>query len=235
MNMWIGFTLLTVSMLLYIATLGFILPRLLLRAKYVPVTLSARGIRRCYVNGKRCVVYERKHKCRKYITHYLIHESDKCKLLKCKVTPAVRQLTYDVICFDRYKKPFDVIHVKETLGSSYTKLLALPRETSYAEIRLRRVNNKKHSSARVARHSARHIILFAICAIALTLIEALAVMAGVSYAFGGVFRENLMLHFDLRLLIATVVSTVFGLFVTWIATLRTAKGKRKDTDEGFDK
>ncbi len=234
-NVVIGITLLVVSMGLYLVTMGKVLPNMLLRAEFLPVPLSARGSRRCFVNGKRCVVYERSLSRRQYISHYLLIESEGCKLLKCKVTPLVRQMEYDVVLYNRYNRVFDIVHVRETLGAAYTKLLRLPAETSYAEIRLRKVNRSVISSGRVAKIRWSNVFLFGFLAVVITIIESLAIMAGASYAFGSVFREDLIQRINLSLIIVTALSIVIGLLITLVTVFWMVKGRHEKLNEGLDK
>ena len=163
--MFIGVALFTISMLLYIAAMGWGLPRLFLRTKYRPVMLHARGLRRCLYNGKRCVVYERGMNWRRYITRYLLCQGEDCKLLKCQVVPAVRFMEYDVVLFNRYNRIFDVMSVREALNSPYTQLLRLPDETAYVSIQLRRVNKTTLLNDKPYAYLSRMgVIWFAVCA-----------------------------------------------------------------------
>ena len=209
--MYIGFALLTVSMLLYVAAIGWGLPGLLLRTKYRSVQLHARGLRRCLYNGKRCVVYERSMNWRRYITRYLICQGEGCKYLKCKVSPSVRALEYDVVLFDRYNCIFDVINVKETLNSPYTSFLRLPDATSYVSLQLRRVNKTQLSNEKQLAYIPRlRIVWFVVLAFLMTLVEAVAIMASCAHAFGGVFREDFVSSIE-RMLIGVGVACVVAL------------------------
>ncbi len=219
-----GITLLVLSMVLYFAAMGWGLPHYLLKPDYLPVPLTARGLRRCMFKGKRCVVYERSKGQRDYITRFLLCEGEKCKLLKCKVTPSVRKLVYDVILFDRYDRIFDIVHVKETVSSPYTKLLCLPKRTSYVEIELRKVNKTKLAKKRrIAEVPARKIALYIISAITLTFVESAAVTTGIAFTFGGVFREDLARNLDWRLLVVAVVTALVGMSTVLIALGRRRK------------
>ena len=188
--MWIGYALLVANMLFYFVTVGFCLPRLLLRPQYKPASLDARGLRRCFFRGQRCVVYERCINQRRHVTRYLLCQGEGCKLFKCQVTPGVKSIEYDLVLFDRYNKIFDVLHVKEKPISLYSKTLALPDRTSYVALRLRHVNKQAFPSKAIAAVKKGRVFLFFLCAMVLSVVHSGIVMVGCGYAFGGVFRED---------------------------------------------
>ncbi len=230
--MLIAYIQLVSTIVLYLLVMGWLLPHAFLRAGYLSPTLSARGVRRCLYNGKRCVVYERNANFRRYISRYLLCEGVGCKLLKCKVTPEVKKLKYDVVMFNRYNRVFDVLRVEENVVSSYTQLLPLPDETSYVEIKLRRVNDVTVSKTRVAAFRARNISLYSILATLMTILTGLLLTVGISYSFGAVYREDFIknLTWGIPLIIA---GTAFVSVILVLLTLHfTVKGKRKEKNEG---
>lgn len=192
--MELGIILLVASMAAFLVLLILILPKLLLRVKFTVTEPADRGIKRCFYNGKRCVVYESGKQINKYIKNYLLLEGDNCKILRCKTSNKVKYLDYDVVIFDRYDKVRGVINVKEKMvNGSFTRRVELPEETSYVRIVLRKVNDfifKQKKKKPIAYIPKGKIALYTLCAAAITAFEVFVLKVSCAYAFGGVFRES---------------------------------------------
>ncbi len=188
--MLIGYILLFGSMGLFFVTLGWLLPRWLLRVKYANVKTADRGLRRCLFKGKRCVVYEVSRAQRKYVRRYALCQEKGYKTLKCHVASSVTFLEYDVVLFNRYDEITGVLHVKENLTSLYTRSVQLPDDTAYISLVLRRANKESFERKPLMLLSRGKILLFALLTLLLTAAEGFVIKVGCAYAFGGVFRED---------------------------------------------
>lgn len=223
--MVMGYLLLITSMLLYVATVGTLLPRMLLRPQYTVANLDARGLRRCLYNGRRCVVYERCVNQRRYLSRYLLCEGEGCKILRCQVTASVRSMVYDVVLFDCYDRIFDIVHVKEDFTSAYSKPLALPDNTSYVTIRLRKVNKTPLEIIPIASLPRINVILFALCTLVLTAVESVVIMTSCAYAFGSSLDDALLNTPEnmLIVVVATAIAALVGLMVASVAACHRMK------------
>ena len=115
--MFIGLTVVIVSMILFIVALTMLLPRLLLRVKYNVDEPQDRGLKRCIVGNKRCVVFRSEERNRPYIKQFLLTcDENGEKLLKCKCAKGIHYLDYDVVTFDRYDKVIEVINDKTRMN-----------------------------------------------------------------------------------------------------------------------
>lgn len=194
--MLIGYILLFGSMALFFVTLGWFLPRWLLRTKYADIKTSDRGMRRCLFKGKRCIVYDVSRAQRKYVRRYILCQEKGYKTLRCHAVSAVTYLDYDVVLFNRYDKIIGVIHVKENLTSGFTRSVQLPDDTAYISLELRRVNKEFLGKKQIVSISRKKMLVFALLALLLAAGESFVIKVGCAYAFGGVYREDFISSMD---------------------------------------
>ena len=95
--MAIGYVLLFSSVILFLIVMIIALPKALLKVKYSIKEPDDIGIKRCFYNGKRCVVYEGGKDISKYIEKYLLVEGKRCKVLRCKIARKISYLNYDIV------------------------------------------------------------------------------------------------------------------------------------------
>ena len=187
----IGLIVLMVSVVIYVLLMTVILPKGLIKASYKVKEPQDRGVKRCLFKEKRCIVYKSSNANKKYIKQYAIFQEDGYKLLKCKVSPSVEYLDYDIVLFDRCNKPFKVINVKEDiLGVDFTRSTMLPNETSFVTIVIKRVNKIAFKRPPSVKIKGGGVIAFALLTTIITALEGFIVRACCSYSFGGVFRES---------------------------------------------
>lgn len=225
--MTIGLIAMTVSVILFMTLMTFVLPRWILKITYKVGGATDRGVKRCLFKGKRCMVYDSSKENKPIIKQYLLLEEDGYKSLKCKVTPNVKYLDYDVVLYNRYNKPFKVINVKEDIvGMEMTRAARLDDETSYVKIIIKRVNRTDMRKKPVMRIGGGRIFLFSVLAMVLTAVEAFAIRVCYSYSFGKVYRESFVSSTE-GLLTIGAVALVMGLLGALLVVIRASKRARK--------
>ena len=189
--MTFGLIILTVSVILFVTLMTLVLPKCMLKVSYKIGGASDRGVKRCLFKGKHCMVYDSSKENKPIIKQYILLQEDGYKTLKCKVTPNVEYMDYDVVLYNRYNKVFKVVNVKEDIvGMEMTRATRLDDETAYVRIVIRRVNRTDMKKKPIVRITGGSIFLFSLVAIMLTAVEIFVVRACCSYSFGDVYRES---------------------------------------------
>lgn len=189
--MTIGIVLLVVSAFLFLLMMTVVLPKLFLKVRYSITEPEDIGIKRCFYNGKRCVIYEGGKGISKYIEKYLLVEGKKCKVLRCKLARKISYMDYDIVVFDRYNNVKEVVNVKENLvKGGYTRRVELPEETAYVRMVIRAADDTVIKTKPVAYIPKGKVTFYAFLAICLTAAETFVLKVSCAYAFGGVFRET---------------------------------------------
>ncbi len=227
MLMAVGLCILIISAVLYLALVAIVLPSRMLKVVYPVKEPSDRGIKKCLYYGKPCMVYTSSSENKPYISQYLLIGEDDYKTLRCKVTPSVEYLDYDIVYFDRFNKPLGVINVKEEISSSdLTKSVILPKEASYVRIIIRRVNRKRMRKGAAVRVGFFSVLWYSLAVTLMTALEAFAVRAACSYSFGDVYRESFIASSSGLILIAVlaVCTGIISILLTlWGARRRARK------------
>ena len=225
--MTIGLIAMTLSVILFVTLVTFVLPKWILKISYKVGGACDRGVKRCLFKGKHCMVYDSSKENKPIIKQYLLIQEDGYKALKCKVTPNVRYVDYDVVLYNRYNKPFKVINVKEDIvGMEMTRTTRLDDDTSYVKIIIKRVNRTDMKKKPVMRIKGSRIFLFSILAVLLTAVEAFAIRVCYSYSFGEVYRESFVSSTK-GLIAIGAVALVTGLLGALLVVLRASKRARK--------
>ena len=189
--MTVGIIVLIASVILFVTLMTLVLPKHILKVIYKVSETNDRGVRRCLFKGKNCIVYDSGKENKPIIKQYLLLQEDGYKTLKCKVTPNVEYLDYDIVLFNRYNEVFKVINVKEEIiGMSMTRSTMLPDETSYIRIIVRKVNRTNMKRKPAVKLSKKSVFVYSLVSILFTAVEAFVVRACYSYCFGDVYRES---------------------------------------------
>ena len=209
--MAIGYVLLISSVILFLFVMIVALPKALLKIKYRVKDPDDIGIKRCFYNGKRCVIYEGGHEISKYIEKYLLVEGKNCKILRCKIARKISYLNYDIVIFNRYDEVIDVVNVKENLvKGGYTRRVELSEETSYVKIVIREADDLIIKRKPIAYIPFGNAILYGFLASVLTIVEIFVLKISCAYAFGGVFRE-VFIRSAKGTLITLFIATIIGI------------------------
>ena len=221
--MAIGYVLLITSVVLFLLLMVVALPKSLLKVKYSIKEPDDIGIKRCFYNGKRCVVYEGGREISKYIEKYLLVEGKDCKILRCKVARKIAYLNYDVVVFNRYDQIVDIVNVKENLvKGGYTRRVELSNETSYVRIVIREADGLVIKRKPIAYIPAGKIMLYGFLTTILTVIEIFVLKIACAYAFGGVFREVFI-----RSTNGTIVTLIIAFIIGLVALISVAFGVKR--------
>lgn len=225
--MTIGIIAMTVSVILFMTLMTFVLPKWILKATYKVGGANDRGVKKCLYKGKHCMVYDSSKENKPIIRQYLLLQEEGYKTLKCKVTPNVKYLDYDVVLYNRYNQPFKVVNVKEDIvGEQTTRSARLDDEASYIRIIIKRVNKTVMKRKPVMRIGGGRVFLFSLLAVALTAVEAFTIRACYSYSFGSVYRQSFISSTEGLLTIGAVALTA-GLLGALCVLLRASKRARK--------
>lgn len=207
----VGIIVLVVSVIIFIALMTLVLPKKILKVVYNISEPVDRGATKCLFDGKHCMVYNSSKENKLYIKQYLLLQEDGYKSLKCKLTPMVDYLDYDIVLFNRYNKVFKIINVKEDiLGFELTRSVRLPDETSYVRIVIRKVNRLTLFKKPLVKIKGGSIFGFGFVAMLLTAVEAFIVRACCSYSFGGLFRESFIAS-DKGIIFIGILAVVTGI------------------------
>lgn len=222
----LGLGILLCSVVLYLVLVAMVLPRFVLKASYRIKKPTDRGVKRCTFEGKPCIVYSSSKENKPYIKQYILLNEGEHKLLKCKTAPGVDYLDYDIVVFDRYNKPFEVINVKEDVLGDVTKSTQLPSDTAYVRLVIRQANRVKLKKPATFGVSGGSIFVFSLLVLVLTALEAFAVRASCALAFGDVYRES-FISSRLGFLVIGAVALAVGFLGAVSVALTAAKRGRK--------
>ena len=186
----LGLGILLLSVVLYMVLVAMVLPRFVLKDSYRVKEPTDRGVKRCTFEGKPCIIYSSSKENKPYIKQYILLDEGEHKILKCKASDGVDYLDYDIVVFNRYNQPFEVINVKEDVVGEVTKSTRLPSDTAYVRLVIRQANRVKLKKPATFGVSGGSIFAFSLLALVLTALEAFAVRATCSLAFGDVYRES---------------------------------------------
>ena len=221
--MAIGYVLLISSVVLFLLVMVIALPKALLKVKYSIKEPDDVGVKRCFYNGKRCVVYEGGKEISRYIEKYLLVEGKSCKVLRCKVARKIAYLNYDIVIFNRYDQIIDVVNVKENLvKGGYTRRVELSDETAYVRLVIREVDDTIIKRKSIAYIPAGNVMLYGFLASVLTVIEIFVLKIACAYAFGGVFREVFI-----RSTNGTLITLLIAFIIGIVALISVAFGVKK--------
>ncbi|MBO5262112.1 MAG: hypothetical protein J6B45_03600 [Clostridia bacterium] len=223
----VGLIIMVVSVILYVSLMTLVFPKHILKVGYKVSGACDRGVRKCLYRGKHCMVYDSSKENKPIIKQYLLLQEDGFKTLKCKVTPNVEYLDYDVALFNRYNKVFKVINVKEDIvGVELTRSVRLPDETAYVRIIIRRVNRTDMKKKPIVKITGGSIFAFSLVSVLFTAVEALVVRACCSYSFGEVFRESFIAS-EKGLIAVGVLALAMGLLGAISVVISSAKRARR--------
>ena len=225
--MAIGLTIMIVSVIFYVSLMTLVFPKRILKVAYKIGDACDRGVKKCLFKGKHCMVYDSSKENKPIIKQYLLLQEDGYKTIKCKVTPNVEYLDYDIVLYDRYNKVFDVINVKEDLlGVELTRSVRLPDRTSYVRIVIRRVNRTDMKKKPIVKITGGSIFLFSLVATLFTAVEALVIRSCCSHCFGEVFRESFVASRE-GLVVIGILAVAMGLLGALSVVISSTKRARK--------
>lgn len=137
---------LLIALTLYLNLVPSVFPRLTLKpawkaVRHGRVQLEERGVRKLVFPEGRANIYEPAPKIRRFIHRYALIKQDGCVYIKCRLHDRVAFIHYDVAAFDRAGHLLDVLSVNERiLEQGHTRMVRLPRKTSYVSLTLRKVD-----------------------------------------------------------------------------------------------
>lgn len=213
--MTVGIVFMIISILAFVMILTEVLPRFLLKLKYIALAPSDRGVKKMIFEDKRCILYEGGKEINKYIKQYVLIDDVGCKVLRCKTTRPTNYINYDVVSFNRYGEIIKVINVNERLvHCDFTRRVELPKETSYIKIILKQVDDEAFKTEPLWYIPRNKIRLYVILSTVLSLLEIYALKICCAYAFGEVFREDFIRSYNGAITIL-ILSIAMGL-ITFI-------------------
>ncbi len=153
---------LIISIILYLKLFSSLIPGTIMRLSCKHENTRDRGIKKYIYENGRCVVYEPEINVRKYVKKYSLYTENGFKYMQCKLADRIHYIKYDVYAFDNRDKLLDIITVNENVdvGDEYSSSVAIPPETSYVRLVLRKVDAKYVSNQVLVGYSH---IRYAIC------------------------------------------------------------------------
>lgn len=204
-----------ISIVLYLKLFSSMIPGFIMRLRCKKENTRDRGIKKLVYQNGRCVVYEPELNFRKYVSKYALFTEDGYKYMQCKLASSVHYIRFDVYAFDNTNKLIDVINVNEYVDMSekYTSKIALPPETSYTRLVLRKVDNQYAFKGALLEYSP---IRYAICGSVIAL--ATAIELTVMYSIFKDFFEFLLKSKSDLVVLSGEKMLVVGIIVTCIVT-----------------
>lgn len=205
---------------IYAITVGTLLPRLLLKTKYIPGAPTDRGLRKYVFPEGRGVVYEPHPSIRKYVKLYVLFVKDGAKYIRCKLADSVSFFGYAVAVFDNQNRVIDVVKVNDTVFSDGTsKSVRLPKETSYVGFILYSVNGKRILAKEPFEYDLKKKRAFVAVVSILSSLMAVALRAVTLYVIEIVDEYASLVDIEINVLLTLLVGAVAG-FICAHASVR---------------
>lgn len=150
-----GYALIVVlSIVLYVYLISKALPDICVRWQNPKKKLGDRGLRKYKFPEGRGVVYEPEVRIRRFIKQYALIYYNGNKYLKCFINKKIRFMKYDIMVYGPASELLDIISVTERItDESFSKAVALPKDTSYVNVVLRVADNMYKSGETAVRYS----------------------------------------------------------------------------------
>ena len=183
---------LMLAIILYAILIVWVMPTLILKSKYPLTAPTDRGLKKYKLNDDDyAIVYEPSLDARKYITQYILAKKDGKKTFKCRISPDITYIDFDIVLFDAHGTCFHAINSMDIVSTDgFADEIDLPSQTAYASIIVNQVNNKKLRKAQEAIVRKRNLVIFGIASLVLSVGLSVCSMYAFSNIFGGLFRET---------------------------------------------
>lgn len=218
---------LIVSMVLYVYLFSAIIPRFIMKLSCKKENTRDRGIKKFkYPNG-RCVLYEPEFSVRDYISNYALYTENGYKYVKCKISPGISALKYDVYAFDNQNELIDIITVLEVVGDGeFTESVLLPPETSYVRLVLRKADD--YSSNEILVHyTKKRMIICASVVAAATAIESIIIYSITKDFFENALGAGRYIYYyvnsSIGMTFLTLINSAIAAGLTFLAYRRNCK------------
>lgn len=166
----------TASIMLFIALVSRVLPRLLLKPVYRAEKVSDRGLKKYVFEGGRAIVYRPSEQNSKYVKQYVLSSHGGEKYIKCLADESVRSIEFDVAVFDSSDRMTDVITVRGKIDEDcVSEGVLLPYDTAYVQVMVRTVNAKRVPISDRAVYPILKVAAFALLVTACTVTESLII------------------------------------------------------------
>lgn len=191
MDIWVWILIIIVIAAVFLLLAGYVLPKLLFRARYDVQDSNDRGIKKIDGDGGQSLVFEPQLETRKYIKSYALIDRDGKRVLVCKLNGKISYIDYDVIVFADGEKAHRVFNVKDAVdGNEYTKVVELPANTEYVSIMINEADGEVIKHKVVKSISTKRMVLFILLSAVLITLSIFGIKACCAYAFGGLFAES---------------------------------------------
>lgn len=203
----------------YLVLAGFVMPKLLFRARYTVAKPVDRGIKK--VDGDEpALVFVPTTAVGKHISRYAIIERDGKRVLVCKTAHNIDYIDYDVVVFSGDSKAENAFNIKDGVrGNEYTKAVELPGNTECVSIIINEVDGKKYKNSVFKNVAAWRVAVFLIITAVLTFAAVFGIKACLAYMGAGIFGESFNYKgqsIAVTCIIASVI-VVFDVVVTVVA------------------
>lgn len=164
------------SLGVYAALVGIVLPRTLLKLCFIRGASLDRGIKKYKYPDGRAVLYEPHPSVRRYIKLYTLFVNGGTKYLKCMLASDVHEIKYNIVIFDNVGRVVELIKINDAVDKSgQTRSVIMPSYTSYVSIFVREVNGAQLPKQRLFTPDKERSMIFLCSVTLLTLIEALVI------------------------------------------------------------
>lgn len=200
------------SMTIYVFVVGSVLPRYLLKLRYLIGEPTDRGLRKYVFPGGRGVSYEPHPNIRKYVTLYVLFAKDGVKYIRLKAREDISRISYAAVVFDSENRVVDVVKVSDTPGESgYTRSVMLPKEASYVSLLVYSVDGKRLIKTQQFAYSENKKRLFILSVVACTVAEAFVLRSFALKILEYVGEYVKLAPMEISVFATIVASTLIGL------------------------
>jgi hypothetical protein len=204
------------SLILYVAVVGIVFPKVFLEKFERNSALMERGIKKYIFAQGRAIVYEPAVKMRKYVEQYILSAYENRKTLKCKINEKIQNINYDVAVFDCNDKLIGLFTFFDPISEKgYTHDELLPAETSYISLVVRSVNGKEISNEAIVFRKRKAKKKFSICVIVATVLESLFMKSALLDISHLLFSSSGIV-FNFGFLITSLLGIAVGLVLSMI-------------------
>lgn len=212
--------------LLFILLTSIIFPKIFLKLKCSVTKSSDRGIERIKGKDFTGIVYLPQASLADKIDRYVIEEKGEKKILRVKFTDKVRYADYNIVAFSLGGETYDVLRVKEVLGSDgVSSPTELPEGTASISLRINETDlgaEKKPFTLGITKKGKFFYCFFSLIAI---VAEAFIVKYCIANLFGGLFNESFM-EGRTGVLTALIIAVLSGLCIVFYSITIRRRGKK---------
>ena len=193
----------------YVLLVSRVMPHFLFTPDHKKMKITDRGLKKYTFPEGRGVLYEPDMKYRRYINKYLLFEYKGKKYIKCRISDEVDSMRYEVALFDNKNRLIKVMEMAENIANrGETKSTLIPKNTSYASIVLKKVNEDPSFDS-FKHFSIKKTAIFSAITVAMTVVYGLLIRRLITFIDtlnGGNFAMSVELNVISSLIVGVLAA-----------------------------